>query len=325
MKALVTGANGFIGSFLVQELLRKNVQVRCFVLNGEPLLWLKDLNVDICYGDICHVDTLSEAVSGVDYIYHLAAVKTVWDEATYFRVNVQGTKNLLDAVWQQNRQLQRFVYVSSQAAAGPSRNGHPITEDDACHPVTAYGRSKRAAEEYVQSRGAAVPFTILRPSLVYGPRNVETGRLYELTRWGVIPQIHHHDQYLNLIHARDVVKGILLAAEHTTARGQIYFLTSPEPYTWPEIIRRAFRLRNKKVWMLPIPWAGVKLVAGVVKSYRKLTGQPFSLIDDKMNELREQYWVCSGQKAKRELGFEPHISLDEGLEETLRWYEETRR
>jgi nucleoside-diphosphate-sugar epimerase len=325
MKVLVTGANGFIGSFLVQALLHRNYQARCFVLSGEPLQWLKDLNVDICYGDICHLETLYEAVAGVDYIYHLAAVKTVWDEATYFRVNFQGTKNLLDAALQKNHNLRRFVYVSSQAAAGPSLNGHPITEDDACHPVTAYGKSKRAAEEYVQSRGSAVPFTILRPSLVYGPRNVETVLLYEITKWGVIPQIRHHDQYLNLIHVRDVVEGILRAAEHEPARGQTYFITSQQPYTWQEIIKRAFRIRNKNVWMPAIPWAGVKLAAGVVKSYRKLTGQPFGLIDDKMNEISEKYWVCSGQKARRELGFEPHISLDEGLKETLRWYEERRR
>ncbi|MBI3951719.1 MAG: NAD-dependent epimerase/dehydratase family protein [Acidobacteria bacterium] len=325
MTALVTGANGFIGCFLVQELLSRGHQVRCFVLNDEPLQWLNGLDVEIVYGDICRIDTLSGAVEGVDYVYHLAGVKTVWDEATYFRVNFQGTKNILDATWRKNRDLKRFIYVSSQAAAGPSFDGHPLTEDDPCHPLTAYGKSKRAAEEYLQARSHEVPVTILRPSLVYGPRNVETELLYDITRWRLMPYIRHHDQYLNLIHIRDAVEGILLAAEHERARGQIYFITGQERYTWQEIAERSFRLGNNKGWVIPIPWAGVKLAAGVVKSYRKLMGQPFSLIDDKMNEMRQRYWVCSGQKAKRELGFEPKISLGEGIEETLYWFEETRR
>lgn len=325
MKALVTGANGFIGSFLVQALLHKQYQVRCFILNGEPLQWLTGLDVEICYGDVCRPETLGEAVAGVDYIYHLAAVKTTWDEAAYFRINFQGTKNLLDAVLHHTTAVRRFVYVSSQAAAGPSLNGRPLTEDDVCHPLTAYGKSKRAAEEYVYEHHSHVPVTILRPSLVYGPRNVETKLLYDLTRWGVVPHIHHHDQYFNLTHVRDVVEGLILAAEHERGAGQIFFITSSEQYTWPEILTRAVRLRNKRPWRLPIPWAGIKFTADVVKSYRKLRGQPFSLIDDKMNELRQKHWLCSGQKAKRELGFEPKIRLDEGITETLRWYESVKR
>ena len=128
-----------------------------------------------------------------------------------------------------------------------------------------------------------------------------------------------------MIHVRDAVEGILLAAEHERACGQVYFLTSQEWYTWREMAERAFRIRNKKVRMIPLPWAGVKLAARVVKSYRKLTGLPFSLIDDKMNEMRQKYWICSGHKAKRDLGFEPKITLDEGIRETLLWYEDMKR
>jgi nucleoside-diphosphate-sugar epimerase len=325
MKALVTGANGFIGSFLVQELLNRNYQVRCFVLKGELSQWLEGLEVEIFYGDICQIDTLYEAVEDADYIYHLAGIKTIWDEATYFRINFQGTKNILDAARQQNRDLNRFVYVSSQAAAGPSFDGHPITEDEPCHPLTSYGKSKRAAEEYLQTRRHEIPITILRPSLVYGPRNRETELLYEVTKWGLMFKIRHHDQYLNLIHVRDAVDGIIRAAEHERAGGQIYFITSEEQYTWQELAERSFNMRNKKGWTIPIPWGGVKFAAGMIKSYRKLTGQPCSLIDDKMNEMRHKHWVCSGQKAKRELGFEPKISLAEGIQETLQWYEEMKR
>jgi nucleoside-diphosphate-sugar epimerase len=321
MKVLITGANGFISSFLVEQLLKKQYQVRCFILDGEPLKWQRDLPVEIFRGNICHLDTLYGAVQGMDYVYHLAGVKTEWDEASYFRINVEGTKNLLRATLQKNRNLKRFVYISSQAAAGPSPDGHAITEEEACHPLTYYGKSKRAAEEYLQTHSDEIPITILRPSLVYGPRNRETEFLFEITKWGLIPHIRHHNQYLNLIYVRDLVEAIILAAEHERASGQIYFITSREQYTWREIADWTFRIRNKKGWIIPIPRAGVRLAAGSVKFYRTLRGQTSNLIDDKMNELLEKHWVCSGQKAKLELGFEPMISLEEGIEETVKWYD----
>ena len=321
MAVLVTGADGFLGSFLVEELLSRDHQVRCLVLPGEPLRWLKNLPVEICYGDVCQGGTLEGGVEGVDCIYHLAGVKTAWEESTYFRVNFHGTKNLLEAASRRNPRLKRFIYVSSQAAVGPSPDGHPVTEETACRPVTSYGKSKQAAEEYLQARGREVPFTILRPSFIYGPRNLETELLYGIIRWGVVPTIRRHDPYMNVIHVRDVVEGIILAAEHEQACGQIYFLTSPEPYTWREVIGQALGIGNKKARLLPVPWTGVEFAAAVVKAYRRLRGQPFNLIDEKIKELRQKHWVCSGRKAKRELGFEPQMSLAEGLRQTIRWYE----
>jgi dihydroflavonol-4-reductase len=296
MTVLVTGANGFVGSFLVEELLSRNYQVRCFVLAGEPLRWLKDLPVEIRYGNICQIETLYDTVEKVDCIYHLAGVKTAWDETTYFRVNFHGTKNVLEATLQRNYQLKRFVYVSSQAAAGPSLDGRPITEEITCQPITSYGKSKWAAEEYLQAYSSKVPLTILRPSFIYGPRNLETKLLYELIRWGIVPTIRHHDPYVNVIHVRDVVQAIILAAEHKQACGQLYFITSPERYTWREIIEQSLRIRNKKGRIFPIPWTGVKLAASMVKSYRKLRRQPFNLIDEKVEELRQKHWICNGQR-----------------------------
>ncbi|MCS6803635.1 MAG: NAD-dependent epimerase/dehydratase family protein [Acidobacteriota bacterium] len=324
MNIVVTGANGFIGSFLVEALVGQGYRVRCFVLRGEPVDALHGLPVEIVYGDVCSRETLGDAVKDVDYVYHLAGIKTVWDEQTYFRVNFQGTRNVLEAARQASARLKRFVYVSSQAAAGPSWDGHPLTEEEACHPVTAYGRSKRAAETYLLSQAQQVPITIVRPTLVYGPRNLETAMLYTMVRWRLLPLIRR-EQYLNLIHVRDAVRGILLAAQHEQACGQIYFITSEQAYTWREIGQRAFHLSRTRGIVLPVPWVGVKVAAGVIKSYRRFRGQPVHLIDDKVRELSQRYWVCSGQKARRELGFEPQISLDDGIRETLQWFEERRR
>jgi len=325
MTVLVTGGDGFIGTFLVEQLLARGQRVRCLVLEGNRLGRLREWPVEICYGDICRPESLMDPVKGVEYVYHLAGVKTAWDEATYFRVNFEGTKNLLEASLKESRGIRRFIYISSQAAAGPSPDGHPITEDETCHPLTSYGRSKRVVEEHLQARSHEVPITILRPALVYGPYNIETELFSEIIKWGLILTIRHHDQYLNLIHVRDVVEAIILAAEHERACGQVYFITSQERYTWKEIFEQSCRLHDKKGLMIPIPWAAVKLTAAMVKSYRRMRGQPFSLIDDKMKELLQTHWVCSGEKAKRDLGYEPKMSLREGIEETMHRYNEITR
>jgi nucleoside-diphosphate-sugar epimerase len=325
MTVLVTGGDGFIGSFLVEELVARGNKVRCLVLEGKPLQHLRPGLAEICYGDICRPETLEDAVKGVESIYHLAGVKTAWDDATYFRVNYEGTKNLLGALLQGHQRIGRFLHVSSQAAAGPSPDGHPITENDTCHPLTSYGKSKRSAEEYLLTNNHRVPITIVRPTLVYGPRSVEIELLFAIMKWGLMPLIRKHKQVINLLYVRDVVEGIILAAEHEQASGQIYFITSQDRYTWQEIFEQSLRLQNRNVRLMPIPWAAIKLAAGMIKSYRRVRGLPSNLIDDKMNELLEQHWVCSGQKARRDLGFDAKTSLQKGLEETIRWYHETGR
>ena len=325
MTVLVTGASGFIGGFLVEQLVARGYQIRCLVLEDAPLGYLSRLPVEIAFGDVRRPETLTEAVRGAEYIYHLAGVKSEWEEAIYFQVNYEGTKNLLNTCLRENRKTKRFIYVSSQAAAGPSPDGRPITEEDVCRPLNSYGKSKRAAEEYLKAHSREVPITILRPSLVYGPRSPETRLVLDILKWGFVPAIRHHNQCVNLIHVSDAVDGIILAAEHERASCEIYFITSQECYTWKQIGEQFFRMRNEKGRVIPLPLGAIRLVTGMVRSYRKLTGQPFSLIDEKMSEVLQKHWVCSGEKAKRDLGFEPKIPLRKGAEETVHWYSELKQ
>lgn len=320
MKVLVTGATGFIGSFLVERLVRRGDQVRCLVLRGEELGPLPQWPVEICYGDICQPpETLSSIMKGVEYVYHLAGVKTGWDEAIYFRVNYQGTKNLAEACLRGDRQLKRFIFISSQAAAGPSTNGHRLTEDEDGSPLTAYGRSKRAAEQYLQTRRHELPITILRLALVYGPRDITTERGLRMAQRRLIPKVK---QYFGLIHIQDVVDALVLAAEQEQARDQLYFITSSESVTWQDVAEQALRVQHKKGLVVPIPWALFKLARKLEWALRKLMdrlSQPLN-IDQELSDLTQTYWLCSGEKAKHELGFEPKVSLSEGIEQTIRWY-----
>lgn len=320
MKALVTGGTGFIGGFLVERLVSRGDQVRCLVLEGDDVSLLRQWPVELYYGDICRPETLGDAVKGVDYIYHLAAVKAVWDEAVYFRVNYEGTKNLVQACLRENRQLKRFLFTSSQAAAGPSWDGHRLSEEDKGRPLTAYGRSKRAAEEFLRAHRAHLPITILRLALVYGPRNITTEKGLRMARRRVIPKM---DQYFNLIYVQDAVEAMILAAEHEKACGQVYFITSQECVTLQQVIEQVLQIWQKTGWVIPIPWFFFKLAMKLHWLYRNVVERPSQPLnpDRELNELRQRYWVCSGEKAKRELGFEPKVSLQEGIRQTIRWYE----
>jgi len=329
MRTLVTGSNGFIGAHLVERLSARNDQVRCLVLDGEPLHRLKDLGVEIFVGDICQIDTLHEAVKGVDNIYHLAGVKNSWEEDTYFRVNFQGTKNIVEAVLGMNGNLKRFILVSSQAAAGPSPDGSPITEDDYCYPLSYYGKSKLAAEEYLLNMANEIPFTILRPSPVYGSNSSGVsiiGLLIWGARWGVVPQIYDDGPHIMTLHIQDMVEALMLAGEHENGVGQVYFITSERTYSWQEMSELAFRAYNKKRGLtFPMPKSLIRGVGGIIKSYRRLLSKPYGFIDDLINQMLQRYWVCSGDKARRHLGFVPRISLEKGLEEAVQWYRHRRK
>jgi nucleoside-diphosphate-sugar epimerase len=152
LKALVTGGTGFIGSHLTEALIRKGVHVRCLLRKTSDLKWLKGLPVEFVSGDCNDKTSLKEAVRGVNWVFHLAGTTKAIKKETYFEVNGFGTENLIQACLENNPRLQKFIYISSQAAAGPSKNGSDKKELDSCEPVSFYGRSKRPGEESVLAR-----------------------------------------------------------------------------------------------------------------------------------------------------------------------------
>jgi len=147
------------------------VQIRCLLRKTSDVKWLKGLPIEFVQGACNDKTSLGEAVKGVDWVFHLAGVTKAIKEETYFEVNGLGTENLILACLEHNPLLQKFVYISSQAAAGPSRNGNRKKESDPCEPVSIYGRSKRMGEEGVLAHAHELPVLILRPSAVYGPRD----------------------------------------------------------------------------------------------------------------------------------------------------------
>jgi len=185
---LVTGGSGFIGSHLVEILLAQGHAVRCLLRDPGRPRWLAGLPVEIQRGDCTDPASLISAVQGVEQVFHLAGVTRARRRRDYFLHNLRGTGNLLRACATADNPPRRFVFLSSQAAAGPSRDGRPLTEDDAPAPLTAYGLSKLAAEKAVLGYAHRLPTVVLRPSTVYGPRDRD---FLEYLQWVHRPRTAH--------------------------------------------------------------------------------------------------------------------------------------
>jgi nucleoside-diphosphate-sugar epimerase len=324
LKALVTGGTGFIGSHLTEALIRKGVQVRCLLRKTSDLKWLRDLPIEFVPGDCNDKTSLEEAVRGVDWVFHLAGATKATKEETYFDVNGFGTENLIHACLENNPRLQKFIYISSQAAAGPSINGSNKKESDPCEPVSFYGRSKRMGEESVLAHAHELPAFILRPSAVYGPRDKDVFALFKCLSRRIKPCLTGRRQRLSLCYVQDIVQGILLAVETQAKSGEIFFLSDGNDYRIEEIGDIVAHAMGITALRIRVPRRMVVGIACFSEFLSKLFGRPFLLNKDKAKEIIQKEWVCDITKAKTLLGFEPRVPLSEGARLTFEWYKKEK-
>lgn len=322
MKVFITGATGFVGSFLAESLVQAKHEVRCLVRKESNLRWIADLDVECFYGSLSDKESLIRGIKDCDVVYHVAGVTKARTEEEYLKNNFEGTKNLLDAALKYRKKISRFLYVGSQTAIGPSPTIIPIDETHPPNPLTFYGKSKLAGENYVRDHIPKIPITIVRPPAVYGPRDTDILEFFRTVKMGIIPQLGGKEKYLSLIHVKDLVRGILIAAESDKAIGETFFITSPEPYAWGEISRISLKVLQKKGIRLPIPLSLMKAIAVVSEGISSMTKKPALINNQKVIEMKPDFWTSSPDKAKRVLGFEAEINLENGIRETLIWYKE---
>ena len=317
---MVTGATGFIGSHLVEALVQQGAQVRCLVRDIHHLGWVKACPVEFAVGDCQEKNTLRHVVKEVDRVFHLAGATTAVKEKTYFDVNALGTDNLVQACIENNTRLEKFIYVSSQAAAGPCRNGDKKKETDVCEPVSSYGKSKLRGEALALSHAHELPLVILRPSAVYGPRDKGFYAVCKCLSKGIEPCLSGHEQYISMCYVQDLVRGILLAAQTQTANGAIFFLSDGRDYRMAEIGALFAQAMETNALRLRLPKQVLFGMAFLAECFSRVSGQPRVLNRDKVKEMIQKDWRCDISKARALLGYEPRMSLARGAELTVSWY-----
>jgi len=320
LKVLVTGGTGFIGSHLVEALLQRGISVRCLLRKGSNLKWLKGLAIEKTCGDCKDPSSLRDAVKDVDQVFHLAGVTKAVKEETYFRVNGFGTDNLIHACLEHNEHLQRFVYVSSQAAAGPCQDGMRKTESDECQPVSPYGQSKRMGEDLALAHRHEIPLVVLRPSAVYGPRDTDMFPYFKLVSRRIIPCFSGGDQFFSLCYVEDVVQAILLAACADTSKGDIFFVSDGHDYRMEEIGNTFAQAMQLKAVRIRVPRGMIFGIASLSEYLSRLSGKPSLINKGKAEEMVQSHWGCDITRARTHLGFKPRIGLLEGARRTAAWY-----
>jgi dihydroflavonol-4-reductase len=306
---LVTGATGFIGSHLVERLVATGRSVRCLVRRPGAIP-----GAEIARGDLARGEGLLAALRGVECVIHLAGVTKALRVEDYYVGNGRATVNLVRAL---EGHPARLVHVSSLAAAGPSTDGMPLDEDAPPAPFTHYGKSKLEGERAAAARENTV---IVRPPVVYGPRDTDVLQLLRSISRGVVLEIAGGDRWFSAIYVKDLVTGLMLAAETSAAVGRTYFLTYGRPHTWNDLAVAAAGIMGTRPRVLRVPYGIARSVGFAAEMWSRFTRKPGIISREKVSEARCRHWTCSGDRAARELGFSAPTGLREGLAETLEWY-----
>jgi len=318
--ALVTGASGFVGSHVVEALLDRDYRVRCLVREESNLGWLPLERVELIRGTMTDASSLASAARDVDLVVHNAGRVRAEGDALYEDVNVLGTRMLVQAVQNAAPGLRRFILMSSQAAGGPSRPDHLRTEDDPDQPQSAYGRSKKRGEDEVERLGEAVPWTILRPCAVYGPRDRGFLILARMAARGYSFRVGGRVQPVQAIHIRDLVHATLLSAESPRAVGRRYYIAHPDITDWNTVGRIMAGAIGKSALTLSVPRWAIPMVGRSTAVMSRLLRRSNALPADRLRDLLAPAWTCSVERARSDLGFEAATQLQEGMKETVSWY-----
>jgi len=290
--------------------------------------WLADLDVEYVRGDLSDVETLWTALDGVTHVYHVAGITRAPDWEPFYEINVQGTLNLMGAVKHAAPTVERVLVTSSLAAVGRCDNP-PATEKAPLRPVSRYGRSKAQMEEVLwtphnmaESYGEALPLTVVRPPAVYGPRDRDILDFFRAVKRHVCPVVGGGTSpTLSLVHARDLARGMVEVSLHPATEGETYLLGSERPYAWNEVKQAATEALDTWAVTLPVPGPLVGMVGAAAEAWGTITGSYPPLNRDKAREVRHACTACVIDKAQGDFGYAPQIPLDQGVAETVEWYQ----
>jgi nucleoside-diphosphate-sugar epimerase len=316
---LVTGATGFVGSHVVAATRSGTINVRALVRKQADVERLEAQGVSCIRGSLDDAAAVRQGVSGADAVLHLAAATKARNADEYRAANVAGTQAVVDAI-RATGGSSRLIYLSSLAAVGPSYGDVPVTRDTLPRPLTEYGRTKLAGEKVVEAAADAMEVVILRAPAVYGPRDRDVFEFFKMARQGLMPLPSGPVRRLQMIHAADLARALVLAATKGTPSG-VYHVAEARSYVWEDMARmvaKAVGRENARIVRVPGPL--IAAAAAVSEAVVGLFGKSTIFNRDKARELLAPGWLCETELARRDFEFEAQIPLQAGLTETAKWY-----
>ena len=326
-KILVTGATGFIGSFIVEEALKRDMEVWAAVRPSSSKIYLQDSRIRFIELDLSSRDRLIEQLAHeqFDYVVHAAGVTKCLHKEDFFDVNTKGTENLVEALLYLEMPIRRFIYISSLSVYGAICENKPyreIREDDTPKPNTAYGKSKLEAEKFLDSVGNDFPYIILRPTGVYGPRERDYFLMAKSIKGHVDFSVGFRRQDITFVYVLDVVQAVFLALDRGRD-GRKYFLSDGNVYQSADFSNLIHDCLGRPWWIrLRVPVWVLRLVTFFGEHIGHMTGRISALNNDKYNILKQRNWRCNIEPTVDELGFHPQYDLKRGTQLTISWYKE---
>ncbi|MBW2529188.1 MAG: NAD-dependent epimerase/dehydratase family protein [Deltaproteobacteria bacterium] len=321
MTILLTGGSGFLGSHVAEQLSKQGRPVRALVRRSSDTSFLETLDhVELAQGAVDDRQSLDAAMDGVEAIVHSAGLVKARRPEDFDAVNVEGTRNLLAAAKRAGTDLRRFVHVSSLAAVGPSPSNEPVDPAQE-EPVTHYGRSKLKAEKVALDAADDVPVTIIRPPMIYGPRDREALAFFRSVSQRTLPHFGDGKNTMSVIYGADAGRACVQAIDADVPSGSRFFVDDGEIYVWIEMLEEIERALGKRAWIrFGLPFGFMRVVALGSELVGKLTGKAVMLTRDKLHELAAPHWVCSSLDTREALEWTPEVGWSEGVRLTAEWY-----
>lgn len=315
---LITGASGFIGSFLLDEAIGRGLRVFAAVRKSTDLSIFKTRKVELVTVDYSDPISMIHTFSGLprfDFVIHNAGITKSIRTTDFLKINYAYTKNLILALSEPSLVPDKFLFVSSLAARGPVINGESSSESN---PQTLYGKSKLIAEDYIRSQ-ENLNYIIIRPTAVYGPGDKDFLKALKLMKYGIDLRIGTSDRKLTFIYVKDLAQ-LVLDAVLSDQVNKTYLATDGNLYSQMDFGNNAALAFNRNYRSIGVPYPLAKLVAACGSLYSGLTGKSSVVNNDNIIDLSANDWSCDITPAITELGFCAEYDLRKGLEETVNWY-----
>ncbi|QDG53130.1 NAD(P)-dependent oxidoreductase [Persicimonas caeni] len=320
MRVFVTGGTGFVGSHVVERLVDRGHDPLCLIRKTSNTAHLDELGVDTHVGSLADVQTMRAAVEDADAVVHIAGVIKVREFDDFYTINGEATGELGRLAAEVNPDLERFVYVSSVSAQGPSDGPEPRPHDRTPQPVSHYGRSKLLGEERLEPLVDALPLTIFRPPPVYGPRDYEMLAAFQMAKYGIAPVYGDGEGYLSLIHVHDLARAIVKALEADHPSGSVFAIDDGEVHTWKTLTRDFGRAMGKEPRHVCVPRVLFHAAGHVSEAFGRLTNRATIFNTDKVAEMAQGSWVCGSVQLRELLDWQPRWPIEKGARQTAEWY-----